>query len=114
MTVLAAVASALLLLEFGMAVAGFLLGLLDRFTALTGYGRRAGAVVAVVDAVGVAAVAAGFAVRPLSILGAVLLGGVCGFVLVRQVQRGQRGRDLFAYSLFLSWAVLLLVARIVG
>ena len=107
--------STLLLAEF-LAAAVHLLAArsVNRFTGLTGLGRRAGYVVGVVDLVGSVTVIAGFSVPLFSYVGAAIFAAVCLFVLARQLQRGQRRLALVPYSSFLSWAVLLVAFRLLA
>lgn len=50
--------------------------------------------------------------RPLAaVVAAVYFALIAGFTLTRQVQRGQRGQELFAYSLFLGSSLVVLVVQ---
>jgi hypothetical protein len=113
--VLVVVFSTLLLAEFLAAAIHLLVARsVNRFTGLTGLGRRAGYAFGVIDLIGSGTVIAGFSMPLFSYVGAGIFAAVCIFVLTRQVQRGQRGQALLPYSLFLSWAVLLLAFRLLS
>jgi hypothetical protein len=113
--VLVVLFSTLLLAEF-LAAAIQLLGSrsINRFTGLTGLGRRVGYAFGVLDLVGSGTLVAGFSIPLFTYIGAGIFAAVCAFVLIRQVQRKQRGKALFPYTLFLSWAVLLIVFRVMS
>jgi len=63
--------------------------------------------------VGVAGVIAGIWCPPMAAAAAAYFALVAGFTLVRQVQRGQRGQELVAYSLFLVSALAVLALQVV-
>jgi hypothetical protein len=63
----------------------------------------------VLHLLGTVAVIAGLGVPPLGVAGAAVEGLVFGWVLVRQVRAGDRGRALGAYTLFLGMALAVLV-----
>jgi hypothetical protein len=113
--VLVVLFSTLLLAEF-LAAAIHLLAArsVNRFTGLTGLGLRVGYLFGVIDLVGSGTVILGFSIGAFSYVGAAIFAAVCLFVLGRQVQRGQRGRALAPYSVYLSWAVLLVAFRVLA
>lgn len=114
--VLLVAASAVLVVEFLMTAAAGLLVLpqgVDRFTHLTGFtpSPLVYRVLGMLALAGVAGIVAG-AWRPEpTIAAAAYFVLLTGFTLVRQVQRGQRGRELFAYLLFLTSALVVLTVR---
>jgi hypothetical protein len=113
--VLVVLFSTLLLAEFLAAATHLLVARsVNRFTGLTGLGRRAAYVFGAIDVVGSATVILGFSVAAFSYVGAGIFAAVCLFVLGRQVRRGQRGRALAPYSVYLSWAVLLVAFRVLA
>jgi hypothetical protein len=61
---------------------------------------------------GVAGVVAGFRWPAPALVAAVCFALLAGFTLVRQVRRGQRGGDLFAYALFLVSALTVIAIRL--
>ncbi len=114
--VLLIAASAVLVVEFALtAVAGLMVlrpGV-ERFANLTGFTPRplVYRLLGVLALLGVAGIVAG-AWRPLlAVVAAAYFALVAGFTLVRQVQRGQRGWDLLAYSLFLVSALVVLAVQ---
>ena len=63
--------------------------------------------------IGVAGVIAGIWCPQMAAVAAAYFAFVAGFTLVRQVQRGQGGRELVAYSLFLVSALAVLALQVV-
>lgn len=114
--VVLAAASVVLVAEFsltafaGLAVYG---PGLERFTRLTGMtpSPLVYRVLGLLALLGVVGVIAGIWSPPAAVAAAAYFVLLTAFTLVRQVQRGQRGRQLFAYSLFLASAVVVLVAQ---
>ena len=88
---------------------------IERLDSLTRLGLRQGRSTWVVPALGVlhtaatAALIAGIWHPAYGVAGAAAEAAVFGWVLVRQLLAGDRGRALFAYALFLSWALAVLV-----
>lgn len=117
--VLLILASAVLVLEFGMTAAAGLAGYqggLDRFTALTGLtpSRAVYRGLGLLALLGVICVILGFWKPPLALPGAAYFALLSAFTLTRQLQRGQRGRELLAYTLFLACALLVIALRLAG
>lgn len=115
--VLLVVASAVLVVEFLMTAAAGLVLLpqgVERFAHLTGVtpGPVAYRVMGGFALAGVAGVVAGTWMPALAVPAAAYFALLSGFTLVRQLQRGQRGRDVFAYSLFLASALVVLAVRL--
>jgi hypothetical protein len=87
----------------------------ERLDGLTRLGLRQGRRQWVVPFLGVLHTAASAALiagiwRPTyGLAGAATEAAVFGWVLIRQLLAGDRGRALFAYTLFLSWALAVLV-----
>ncbi|MET7728442.1 hypothetical protein [Streptomyces mirabilis] len=70
-------------------------------------------VFAPVKLAGVMAVAVGIVPKPVSIAGGAILAAVCGYYLVRLAAARRRDSSgIFAFLLFGSWSVALLVVRI--
>lgn len=87
---------------------------MERFAQLTGYSpnpevHRALGVLALI---GVLGIILGMRWSPLAIVAGIYFAGVAGFTLVRQLQLGQRGRELLPYSLFLACAVVVIVVHV--
>jgi hypothetical protein len=118
LVVVLVVASVVLVGEFSLtAMSGLVVyepGM-ERFTQLTGITPaplvyRALGLFALI---GVAGVIAGAWCPQMAVVAAAYFAFVAGFTLVRQVQRGQRGRALVAYSLFLVSALAVLALQTV-
>jgi len=109
-------ASAVLVVEFLLTAAAGLFAYrpgIERFAHLTGFTPSPFAyrALGVLALFGVAGIIAG-AWRPvLAVLAASYFAVLAAFTLVRQVQRGQRGQELFAYTLFLVSALIVVVVR---
>lgn len=111
-----ATASFVLVVEFGLtAFAGLTVYRpgVERFAQLTGITPaplvyRALGLLALA---GVGGVIAGVWQPAAAVPAAAYFALVAGFTLVRQVQRGQRGQELFAYSLFLVSALTVLAIQ---
>lgn len=89
---------------------------LDRLTRLgLRQGRHTWVVpfLGVVHSLAAAALIAGVRSPGWAVAGAAAEAGVFGWVLLRQLRAGDRGRELFAYALFLSWALAVLVVAAV-
>ncbi len=109
-------ASAVLVVEFGMTAAAGLAAYpagIERFAHLTGLtpSRAVYRGLGVLALLGVAGVIAGAWRPPLALAGASYFALLAGFTLIRQVQRGQRGQDLFAYGLFLASALVVIALQ---
>jgi hypothetical protein len=110
------VASAVLVVEFLLTAAAGLLVLaqgVERFAHLTGLtpsptGYRLMGLLALA---GVAGIIAGIWRPVLAVPAAAYFAVLSGFTVVRQLQRGQRGRELLAYTLFLISALIVLAVR---
>lgn len=109
-------ASAVLVVEFLLTAAAGLFVYrpgIERFAYLTGFTPsplvyRALGLLALI---GIAGIIAG-AWQPVpAVVAAAYFTVLAAFTLVRQVQRGQRGRELFAYTLFLVSALIVLAIR---
>lgn len=109
-------ASAVLVVEFLLTAAAGLFVYrpgIERFAHLTGFTLSLPAyrALGLVALIGVAGIIAG-AWRPvLAVVAATYFAVVAAFTLVRQVQRGQRGRELLAYTLFLVLALIVVAIR---
>ena len=109
-------ASAVLVVEFLLTAAAGLFAYrpgIERFAHLTGFtpSPLVYRALGVLDLIGVAGIIAG-AWRPvLAVLAASYFAVLAAFTLVRQVQRGQRGQELFAYTLFLVSALIVVAVR---
>jgi hypothetical protein len=109
-------ASAVLVVEFGMTAAAGLIVFrpgIERFANLTGFtpSRLVYRILGILALFGVAGIIGG-AWRPvLAVVAAAYFALLSGFTLVRQVQLGQRGRALFAYTLFLVSALIVIAIR---
>lgn len=106
-------ASLVLMAEFLMAaVAGLVVFQpgVDRFAHLTGMALSPPVyrLLGLLALLGVAGIVAGARWPALAIAGAAYFALVAGFTLLRQVQRGQRGRELLPYTLFLVSALLVI------
>jgi len=86
----------------------------ERFTQLTGLAPRPVVYrgLGLLSLLSVAGLIAGFWWPPLAIGAAAYLALLSGFTLVRQLQREQRGRDLFAYGLFLVCALVVIAVHV--
>jgi hypothetical protein len=84
------------------------------FLTLTGHSEEvARRVFAPVELLGAVLVAVGLAVRPAGVAGAAVLTAVCLYYLVRIAAPGRRsGQGAFAFVLFGSWAVVVLVLQL--
>lgn len=109
-------ASAVLVVEFLLTAAAGLFVYrpgIERFAHLTGFTPSLPAyrALGLLALIGVAGIIAG-AWRPvLAVVAATYFAVVAAFTLVRQVQRGQRGRELLAYTLFLVLALIVVAIR---
>jgi hypothetical protein len=114
--VVLAAASLVLVVEFSLtAVAGLALygpGV-ERFAQLTGITPQplVFRTLGLLALIGVAGVVAGIWLPAAAVAAAAYFALLAGFTLVRQVQRGQRGQALVAYSLFLVSALAVLVIQ---
>jgi hypothetical protein len=114
--VLLIAASAVLVVEFLLtAVAGLLVYRpgIERFAHLTGLTPSPPVyrVMGLLALLGVAGIIAGARWPVLAVVAATYFALLAAFTLLRQVQRGQRGRDLFAYTLFLVSALIVVAIR---
>jgi uncharacterized membrane protein YphA (DoxX/SURF4 family) len=113
----AAVASAVLVVEFTLAgiagVAGMAAGR-ERLAQLTRQkiNPRFLFVLGLLELAGVAAVIAGFRYPGAAVVAALFFAAVAGTVLTLQVVHGDRGTALIAYSLFFTSALVLLASRL--
>lgn len=122
MSALSAVLTVLLLLEVVpsalAALARFGPGV-ERLDSLTRLGLREGRHARLVPAVGVfhtlttAALVTGIWRPAYGVAGAAAETVFFGWVLARQLQHGDRGKELFAYALFASWSAAVLVVAAV-
>jgi hypothetical protein len=115
--VILTVASLVLVAEFLLTAAGGLFALAqgrDRFQHLTGLrpGPAAQRVMGGVALLGVIGVGLGYRWPVAAVIAAAYFALLTGFTLVRQLQRGQRGGELFAYSLFLACSLVVIAARV--
>lgn len=110
------VASVVLVGEFSMtAAAGLALYRpgIERFAYLTGIipSPLAYRILGLLALVGVVGVIAGIWLPAAAVVAATYFGLLATFTLMRQVRRGQRGRDLVAYSLFTVSALIVFVLQ---
>ncbi|HKF15612.1 MAG TPA: hypothetical protein VKF14_00180 [Candidatus Dormibacteraeota bacterium] len=109
-------ASAVLVVEFLLTAAAGLFVYrpgIERFAHLTGLtpSPLVYRTLGLLALIGVAGIIAG-AGRPfLAVVAASYFAVIAAFTLVRQVQRGQRGQELFAYALFLVSALMVVAVR---
>jgi hypothetical protein len=90
------------------------LGRLDQLTrlgVLQGRNLWAASLLGAIHLVGSAAVVAGLVAPAAGVAGGALEAAAFGWVLSRQLRFGDRGRSLFAYSLFTSVALAVLVVN---
>lgn len=122
MFALSAVLTALLLLESLPSALAGLTGFapgVERLDGLTRLGLREGRrrwvvrFLGVVHSLACAALIAGIWSPAYGLAGAAVEAVVFGWVLVRQLRHGDRGRALFAYTLFLSWSLAVLAVTAV-
>ncbi|MBV7698571.1 hypothetical protein [Streptomyces sp. TRM70350] len=117
MRIVAAVVSALLILEFSLAALTWTPALsvaVDRFSSLTRISPAPGLMflIGMLDLIGVIGVVAGFW-KPLpAVLAGCWFALLCGWILYRQTIHGDRGSSLVPYTLFSSAAVILVVTRL--
>jgi len=114
--VLVTAASAVLVVEFLLtAVAGLFVYRpgIERFSHLTGLtpSLLAYRALGLLALIGVAGIIAGVWWPVLAVVAAGYFAVVAAFTVVRQVQRGQRGLDLLAYTLFLLSALIVAAVR---
>lgn len=118
LVVVLVVASVVLVGEFSLtAMAGLTVyepGV-ERFAQLTGIrpSPLAYRALGLLALAGMAGVIAGVWCPQMAAAAAAYFAVVAGFTLVRQVQRGQRGQALIAYSLFLASALAVLALQVV-
>src|SRR5258707_1134522 len=106
-------ASAVLVVEFSMTAAAGMIVFrpgVERFADLTGFIPRplVYRILGILALFGVAGIISGAWWPVPAVAAAVYFALLSGFTLVRQVQRGQRGRALFAYTLFLVSALIVI------
>jgi hypothetical protein len=119
MNALAAVASALVILEFSLQALGMLTHMdaqLVQFAAVTGHrpSRSLTLTLGVLDVLGVAGVVAGFWTSSWAVLAGAYFVLFTGVMLGIQLRRGNRGMLLNTGILFFGSAVLLLISRALG
>jgi hypothetical protein len=115
--VILAAASLVLVAEFLLTAAGGLFAMAqgrERFEHLTGLrpGPVAQRLMGLVALLAAAGVALGYLWPAAAVAAACYLALLTGFTLVRQLQRGQRGGELFAYGLFLLCSLIVIAARL--
>jgi hypothetical protein len=116
--VLLVIASAVLVVEFTLTAAAGLALLpqgIERFSSLTGITPSPVTyrLLGVLALAAVIAILAGIWWPSAALVGAAYCAALALFTLGRQLMRGQRGRELFAYSLFLASALVVIVIRAV-
>lgn len=114
--VLVIAASAVLVVEFLLTAAAGLFVYepgIERFAHLTGFtpSPLAYRALGLLALIGVVGIIAGVWWPVLAVVAAGYFAVVAAFTVVRQLQRGQRGLDLLAYTLFLVSALIVAVAR---
>lgn len=117
--VVAAIASALVILEFSLQALGMLTHMeaqLTQFAAVTGHrpGRRLTLTLGVLNVLGVAGVVAGFSEHMWAVLAGAYFTLFTAVMLGLQLRRGNRGMLLNTGILFFASALLLLVSRALG
>ncbi|MFI5758420.1 hypothetical protein [Streptomyces sp. NPDC051569] len=115
--VIAAIVSGLLILEFSLSAISMLsvMGVaVERFSTLTRTSPGTGVVVLIglLDLIAVIAMIVGFRRPWAAVTAGAFLALLSGFVLLRQIDGGDRGSDLLSYSLFLGAAVVLVITRL--
>jgi len=114
--VLVIAASAVLVVEFLLTAAAGLFVYrpgIEHFAHLTGFtpSPLAYRALGLLALIGVAGIIAGVWWPVLAVVAAGYFAAVAAFTVVRQVQRGQSGLDLLAYTLFLISALIVAAAR---
>lgn len=115
---LLALASLVLVVEFLLTAAGGILTLAqgrERFEHLTGLrpGPPVQRLMGLAALAGVVGIALGYVWPVAALIAACYFALLTGFTLIRQLQRGQRGGELFAYGLFLACSLIVVAARLV-
>lgn len=118
-TILAAVFSVLVLLEFVPSTIAMLGGMTagrERLNSLTKreISRPVTVVIGVLDGLGCAGVVAGFWIPALAVAAGGYFAVLTAAILAMQIRGGDRGRALLAYGLFFSWSVLLITFRLLA